>query len=387
MITQSGKSRRIVVVGGGIAGLAAAVRLAQAGLPVTLFEASELGGAASTRNQGWLRSGAFDAPQAPEFARLCDVSRHQTLKFCPECLEPHTSPMTFLFSRPDTTVAPWKRAWATTGISFHEVPVEQVALALPDLDRSRIQYAFELPDRAVRFDVLLARLAATAQDAGTDLRTSTPVKKLVRDGNRIEAVVTAAGEEIAVQMVVLAGGAWGFDLCSEFLEPNAGSQHDAKPVLLKTHLIAMQPEIGYLPFCIPDADGLNHIPHPPTSVFGTAGWMRVNNADDQPISTEIDWLRNKIHEFFPRLTIDVSMTRAWAGTMVQAMRVDQIEPGGPLWPTVIDHARHAPQVVNLLSIYPGRATLWGWLAEETRKIALSKLDNWPVNTAHPPWAT
>ncbi len=386
MNTHSGKSRRIVVVGGGIAGLAAAVRLAQAGLPVTLLEASELGGAASTRNQGWLRSGALYAQQAPEFARLCDASRHQTLRFCPECLEPRTSPMTFLFSRSDTLVAPWKHAWTTTGILFHEVPVEQVALALPDLDKSRIQYAFELPDRAVRFDVLLSRLAATAQDAGTDLRTNTPVKKLVRDGNRIEAVVTAAGEEIAVQMVVLAGGAWGFDLCSEFLEPNSGNQHEVEAVLLKTHLIATQPEIGYAPFCIPDADGLNHIPHPPTSVFGTAGWTRVNSADDQPVATDIDLLRDKIREFFPRLAID-TRTRAWAGTMVQAMRVDQIEPGGPIWPTVIDHARFAPHVVNLLSIFPGRATLWGWLAEETRRMALSKLGSWPIDTAHPPWAT
>ena len=44
-------SRRIVIVGGGIAGLASAMRLSQAGFPVTLFEASELGSAASTRNQ------------------------------------------------------------------------------------------------------------------------------------------------------------------------------------------------------------------------------------------------------------------------------------------------------------------------------------------------
>ena len=387
MKKQQASSRRVVIVGGGIAGLAAAVRLAQAGLPVTLLEASELGGAASTRNQGWLRSGALEAPQAPEFARLCDASHHQTLKFCPECLEPHTSPMTFLFSRPDTLVDPWKRAWTTARILFHEVPVEQVALALPDLDRSRIQHAFELPDRSVRFDVLLARLAATAQDAGADLRTSTPVQKLVRHSNRIEAVVTASGEEIGAQLVVLAGGAQGFHLCSEFLEPNVGSQHEVEPILLKTHLLATQPEISYLPFCIPDADGLNHIPHPPTSVFGTAGWMQVSSADDQQSSAEVDLLRKKIHEFFPRLAIDANTTRAWAGTMVQAMRVDQIEPGGPLWPTVVDHARYAPHVVNLLSIFPGRATLWGWLAEETRKMALSKLDSSPADTAHPPWVT
>ncbi len=51
-------SARIVIVGGGIAGLSTAVRLTQAGFPITVLEASRMGGGASTRNQGWLHSGA-----------------------------------------------------------------------------------------------------------------------------------------------------------------------------------------------------------------------------------------------------------------------------------------------------------------------------------------
>jgi glycine/D-amino acid oxidase-like deaminating enzyme len=46
------RSQRIVIVGGGVAGLAIAARLAQAGLPVTVLEASRLGQGATTRNQG-----------------------------------------------------------------------------------------------------------------------------------------------------------------------------------------------------------------------------------------------------------------------------------------------------------------------------------------------
>ena len=56
-------SSRIVIVGGGISGLSIAARLAQAGMPVTLLEASHLGFGASTRNQGWLFSGAWFAPE------------------------------------------------------------------------------------------------------------------------------------------------------------------------------------------------------------------------------------------------------------------------------------------------------------------------------------
>src|SRR5262245_6235550 len=121
-VTGNGAAtRRVVIVGGGIAGLAAAVRLAQAGLAVTLLESSRLGGAASTRNQGWLRSGALFAPQSTDYARLCRNSLDQTLQFCPDCVEPQTEPMAVLFSRPDTLIAPWKQAWTAAGIPHTEL--------------------------------------------------------------------------------------------------------------------------------------------------------------------------------------------------------------------------------------------------------------------------
>ena len=87
-MTDRAASKRIVVVGGGIAGLSIALRLAEAGLAVTLLEASQLGSAASSRNQGWLHSGAWFAPSDCELARMCHESLKQTLRFCPDCVEP-----------------------------------------------------------------------------------------------------------------------------------------------------------------------------------------------------------------------------------------------------------------------------------------------------------
>ncbi len=386
MNTQAATSHRIVIVGGGIAGLAAGARLAQAGLPVTIIESSQLGGAASTRNQGWLHSGACFALQSPEYARHCHAALEQTLSFCPDCVEPQTEPMAYLFARPDTLIGPWQEAWKLAKIAASDLPLDRVFSALPGLDRSRVQHAFQLPDRAIRLDVLLTQLAATAQNAGAEIRVGTSIKALHRDGGRIAGVMTAMGEEIAAQLVILAGGASGFQLCAEFLEQPPGSQPDVEMVRLKTHLISFQPEVGRLPFCIPDADGLNHIPHPPASVFGTVQWEQVAQTNDDPDARQVELLRKKIHAVFPTLSPEMRGTHAWAGTMMQALRVDQIEPGGPIWPAVIDHARHAPHLENLLSIFPGRATLWALLAEKTRRIVLSKLDRAASGTAHPPWA-
>jgi glycine/D-amino acid oxidase-like deaminating enzyme len=72
-----------------------------------------------------------------------------------------------------------------------------------------VQHAFELPDRAIRQDVLLASLAACAQDNGVEIRTDTPARALLRRESRVQAVVTGSGEEIAAALVILAVGTGG----------------------------------------------------------------------------------------------------------------------------------------------------------------------------------
>ena len=379
-------SRRVAIVGGGIAGLATAVRVAQAGLPVTLFEASVLGSAASTRNQGWLHSGGLFALDSPDYARTCYASLEQTLRFCPDCLEPQISTMAYLFGRPETLVKSWTDAWSAAGIPWQEMPIDKVCAELPGLDRARVQHAFQLPDRAIWQNILLEDLAAAAKNAGVEIRTGTPVKCLPIDEGRMPGVVTAAGEEVAAQLVILAAGSSGLAMCREYLEQRPGSQQDFELVPLKVHLAALEPEVGRLPFCIPDVDGLGHIPHPPASVFGLGHWERVSTPDDSTVAKQVERLQHRIHEFFPDLAASPGSLHTWAGTTIQALRLDQIETGVAIWPAVIDHARYPPHITNLVSIFPGRATLWSKLAEDTRRLVLAKLDASPISTARPPWA-
>jgi len=70
MSSRGRGSQRIVVVGGGVAGLSITARLAQSGLPVTLLERSKLSSAASTRNQGWLHSDGLFAAEQIKLARM-----------------------------------------------------------------------------------------------------------------------------------------------------------------------------------------------------------------------------------------------------------------------------------------------------------------------------
>ncbi|MEX2287173.1 MAG: FAD-dependent oxidoreductase [Planctomycetaceae bacterium] len=379
-------SGRIVIVGGGVAGLSIAARLAQSGLPITLLEAATLGFAASTRNQGWLHSGAWFAPEHPELAKLCHQSLIQTLQFCPDCIEPQSKPMAFLFARPDSERASWKKAWSDAGIPFDELPLNAFFHDVRHLDHSTVLQAFQLPDRAIRWDVLLERLAAMATNAGAEVRTETPVVRLLTDDGCVQGVATGTGEEIAARLVILAANAGGTPLWPGSGEPRVGEQSNYKNVVLKGHLIALKPEVSLRPFCVVDADGFSHLPHLQTSVFGIDDWQVVGlAADQQPEPERVTAIWQRFERFFPGLNRADYETLEWAGTTVQSLHVDQIEPGLEPRPTVINHAQESPRLENLISVFTGRATLWTHVAEETRKLVLDKIQTAVPKTASPPW--
>ncbi len=381
------QSQQIVIVGGGLAGISLAARLAQSGLPVVLLEAADLGFDASSRNQGWLHSGGWFARQHPDLARMCYESLQQTVRYCPECLEPNHDGMYYLFSRIGTVHEECITAWTSVGIPFTRVSREQVARTFPGLNESQVQHAFVLPDRAFRPQILLERLAADARNAGAEIRTQAHVTELVRDRDRVLGVRMGTGEEIRSRFTIMATGAWDW---SSALMPLAelGQQSEYARVALKTHLVAFRPEIGRWPFCVMDRDGFNHVPHLCTSVFGTTRWQVVKNAADHHVNapeTELIW--QEIHRFFPSINRNSAADlREWAGTTAQMMRLDQIIPGAAPFPAVIDHRRESPRGDNLWSVSPGRASLWAHLAEDARTRILDSLDDAPLTATSPPWA-
>src|SRR6056297_2433057 len=189
-------SARIVIVGGGIAGLATAVRVAQAGFPVTVLEASRIGGGASTRNQGWLHSGAWFAPQRPQLAQICYESLQQTLRFCPECVEENPAPMIYMTSQAETDSDRWTAAWDIADIPYESVSSKELFERIPGLAISQAQDAFQLPDRSMRTDLLLDRLAETAENAGVEIRPGSFVSRLLYRGESVKGVELSTGETI-----------------------------------------------------------------------------------------------------------------------------------------------------------------------------------------------
>lgn len=379
-------SNRILIVGGGVSGLSIAVRLSQAGFPVTVLEASQVGYGASTRNQGWLYSGAWFAPQQSDLAKMCYASLQQTIAFCPECLEPDSDAMVYLMADPKTDAGRWTEGWDAVGIPYEELTPETVFQRFPGLAISQVQRAYQLPDRAIQTDVLLRRLVDVAQQAGAEIRTDTTVFQLLQQEDRVLGVKTGQGEEIAGRLVILAGNVRGGSLLPNFGSQPAGTQEEASLVILKTHLVAVRPQISRSPLCVVDAEGFNHIPHQANSVLGSNRWVPLVHSDtDQLDAPEVDRLWEHIVRFFPDVHREEHTVLEWAGTTVQAMHVDQIVPGESPRPTVVDYASESPKVHNLLSVFPGRASLWPQLAEQAQQIVFNKLESVETRVAAPPW--
>jgi glycine/D-amino acid oxidase-like deaminating enzyme len=371
-----------------MSGVSIAARLAQSGLAVTLLEASRLGFEASSRNQGWLHSGGILARYDPELARMCYESLQQTVEFCPDCLEPEHHGMWYLVSRFDTEERDWLQAWTQAGIPWSVAEREDVLAAFPTLNGEHLQRAYLLPDRAFRPEILLAQLAVAARNAGAEIRTETAVVHLLQDEHQLLGVVTGTGEEIHACRVILATGALTGRYWATALTPTVGGQTDYQRVVVKTHLVAVQPALGAVPFCVVDRGGFCHIPHLQTSVFGANRWLLVGDPLDHAVQQEelaVCW--SHMQEFFPRLTrARCDRVTEWAGTTMQAMHVDQIEPTQAARPTFINHGVESPRMAHLWSAYPGRATLWAHLAEEARCAILADLGREPIVTSTPPWA-
>lgn len=389
MTTGTQTSRRILIVGGGVVGLSIASRLAESGLPVTILEAAHLGHGASSQNQGWLHSGAWFARVDRELARWCHESLQSTLRFHPDIVEPAIEPMAFLISKPDTLPHPYLQAWREAEIPFSDWPLDDLFARLPGLDRSQVQHAYKMPDRAFRPDILLEYLAGQAQNAGAEILSGVRVDSLLIDHETVQGVVTTSGQELRARLVILAGNIDNLRLAPSNSNKEVPlDQPEFQPVILKTHLISVQEDLGRVPFCVLDAEGFSYLPHPPYSVFGFDRLRVVGNPDDREIVPgDIEALKSSLTRFFPGRDWSHSNMTQWAGATVQAMRCDQVLPGQAPLPILMNHFQTTPRVDNLYSAFPGRASLWPQLAEACRREVLEKLGARETSVDSPRWSS
>ena len=256
--------RDVIVVGGGVIGLAVAWRAAQRGLDVELFERDVLGAGASHAAAGMLAPIA-EAEHGDAGRRLLELGLESVRRwpeFAAELAEVACTESalrltgTLVVARDGDEAAALERE-----IAF------RAELGL-DVERLRGSEARELEgalapglrmgalmpsEGSVDPAWLIDSLATAGRAAGAELREHEPVAALRRERERVVGVDTVAGETFTAAQVVLAAGAWSSQLHDLAVRPVKGQiahlRDPSGPGLLERSL---RFEHGYL---VPRADG------------------------------------------------------------------------------------------------------------------------------------
>jgi D-amino-acid dehydrogenase len=347
---------RVVVVGGGVAGLSCAYYLRKRGYDVTIVESNRIGTGASFANGGWLcpaqagplpepgltlygmrtlfhRDSAlyFDrrhwhhlAPWLLRFWTYCNERdhRHGTAAIAQlghdvfdlieemradgvEC-ELHKQGMVYAAQRPEDARAQLRGLQPmrehgydvpddiTTGAELHEL---EPALS------ERITAGFALREHwHVKPDTLTAGLAAVLERDGAEIREGAEVIELVRSGSRLTTVRTATGD-VDADIVVLAAGAWTTELARSVgvsipMEPGKGYSFYVRPTVMPQHAILLgDVHVG----CTPYGDRIR--------IGGTMEFSGINSRlDHRRIDAIVTGARAS---FQPWATPEIEAT--WAG--------------------------------------------------------------------------
>lgn len=198
----------VVVIGGGIIGITAALDLARHGLKVAVLEKGQIAAEQSSRNWGWVRQQGRDRRELALIVEsLAEWERLQ-----------HRDGLELGFrrtglislTRNPRELARWRR-WAVNGraagIQVHELSAVEAEGFLASRARPWLGGIATPTDAQAEPAIAVPVLAEAARQAGASLHQETAARSLEISGDAISAVLTERGR-IATRTVLLAAGAW-----------------------------------------------------------------------------------------------------------------------------------------------------------------------------------
>lgn len=191
-----------VVVGGGVAGLMTAARLARAGWKVALLESSLLGAGATTANHGIVHNGAMYARWHPEIVTSCLMAHDAYATSFPSCVVAN-QPCWYV-AKPKT-LWEYEKAWRRHDLVYENVNPRELHELLNDPDTHDVQAA-TIEQHLIDTRALITDLAARCLVAGVDLKVGVAAHHVVRGPcGTVTGVETAQGLITAPIVVVCSG--------------------------------------------------------------------------------------------------------------------------------------------------------------------------------------
>ncbi|OBQ90509.1 FAD-binding oxidoreductase [Mesorhizobium sp. AA23] len=201
-------SADVVIIGGGVIGVATALFLARRNISVTLLEKGRIAAEQSSRNWGWIRKQGRDADELPI---VIEASRHwrQLAEECGEDIGLKQTGVTYLAGS-DREMARFEKFMkiaAAHEIDTRLLNARETAGLIKGMSRS-FKGAMTTPsDMRAEPWLAVPALARLAARKGVKIVENCAARALEISAGRISGVWTEAGH-IETSSVLLAGGAW-----------------------------------------------------------------------------------------------------------------------------------------------------------------------------------
>ncbi|RLL63645.1 NAD(P)/FAD-dependent oxidoreductase [Paenirhodobacter hankyongi] len=198
----------VVVIGGGIVGLSAALVLAERGIPVTVLEKGRIGAEQSSRNLGWVRKMGRAAPDVPLAQAADRLWAAMPARLGAEVGYRQAGIMYLARTEAEMAMhADWLKSVSDLSLDSRLLRPADIDALVPG---GRGQWAGGIvtpSDGRAEPTLASAAIAAAAIAKGAVIVENCAVRTLSRAAGRVCGVVTERGE-IACEQVLLAGGLW-----------------------------------------------------------------------------------------------------------------------------------------------------------------------------------
>jgi glycerol-3-phosphate dehydrogenase len=360
----------VVVVGGGVTGVAVLRDLALRGVDAVLVERFDLGTGTSGRWHGLLHSGARYAVRDQESARECIDENTILRRVAPHTIEDVGGLFVLLPGDDEGYAAQFVEGCRASGIATEELSAAAARRREPLLAPD-VKLACGVPDGGIDSWALLRSMAADAERHGCRVLVRHPVTGFERDGDRITAVRVhdlVAGEErtIGCRWVVNAAGAWAGEIGRMAGVPIRMIAGKGVMVVMASRYVR-----GVVNACRKPADGDIIVPQHEVAILGTTS-EQVQSPDDIAVPpADVDRMVDMCAQMVPAIASG-RVLRAFAGSrplyQPESADGDGAAGGGDTRAvtrtfTVLDHADR-DGLVNLLSIVGGKLTTCRQMAEK-----------------------